>query len=195
MARGVLSSLRSLSVVLEKIEASASFSIGVTKFPHTDKLKEERWCLWLGFHLLWLVRVWMSNRVQAMVDKEAEGKTQEIISNNCPQGHIPSDPLLQSLQKFSQSSTRQGQSCLHLSLWRTLPFQSITGPRDRGDAMRLLSSGVRRGGETRIQLSIIVWGSLTTAPWLQVSMATVWNKPSFFYYYYFYFLAAPTHSS
>lgn len=137
----------------------------------------------------------MSNRVQAMVDKEAEGKTQEIISNNCPQGHIPSDPLLQSLQKFSQSSTRQGQSCLHLSLWRTLPFQSIKGPRDRGDAMRLLSSGVRRGGETRIQLSIIVWGSLTTAPWLQVSMATVWNKPSFFYYYYFYFLAAPTHSS
>lgn len=137
----------------------------------------------------------MSNRVQAMVDKEAEGKTQEIISNNCPQRHIPSDPLLQSLQKFSQSSTRQGQSCLHLSLWRMLPFQSITGPRDRGDATRLLSSGVRRGGEARIQLSIIVWGSLTTAPWLQVPMATVWNKPSFFYYYYFYFLAAPTHSS
>lgn len=81
MVRGVLSSLTSLSVVLEKIEASVSFSIGVTKFPHTDKLKEERWCLWLGFQHLWLVRTWMSNKVQAMVNKEAEGKTQEIISN------------------------------------------------------------------------------------------------------------------
>lgn len=119
------------------------------------------------------------------VDKEAEDKTQEIISYNCTQRHIPSDPLLQSLQKFSQSSTRRGQSCLHLSLWRTLPFQSIAGPRDRGDAMRLPSSGVRRGGETRIQLSIIVWGSLTIGPWLQVPMATVWNKPSFFYFYFF----------
>lgn len=68
MAKGVLSTLKSLNVVLEKTEASVSFSIGVTKFPHTDKLKEGRWCLWLGFHHLWLVR---SNGVQVMVDKEA----------------------------------------------------------------------------------------------------------------------------
>lgn len=76
MARGVLSTLKSLNVMLEKTEASVSFSIGVSKFPHTDKLKEGRWCLWLGFHHLWLVR---SNGVQAMVDKEAEGKTQETL--------------------------------------------------------------------------------------------------------------------
>lgn len=56
----------------------------------------------------------MSNGVQATVDKEAEGKTQEIISNNCPQRHIPSDPLLQSLQnilpKFYQMGTKLSPS-------------------------------------------------------------------------------------
>lgn len=136
------------------MEASISFSVSIGGISQFGQLKGGSICICPGFRRfspLWTMRAWWNQEDHTLLDQEAEGRIQEIITasmfsmshSQWPTSSKPPEYLPPIVPPDGDKADRQPV--------KTFQFQTITRFREQGDVIRLLNSVAVIGDKNPMQ--------------------------------------------